>query len=213
MDGFQSLLQGESDLLLSSSRQGNEADGERSRIIGWIPTGFVANGAGSQLKHLLNRLQLDKEPFGPRRERREVLTKIEIPSAGFGVHCDSPGCALRGTQRSPLQSLNQREFSPPLAPQGLSDSHAPEQYDRHGKLWQAPRQIRWQHRDQDGMCGKCVKGGDVLTVFGENEDAGKFAFLILTRLPLKIGVQLRNSAAKRRPIMSRSKRLNPVFGY
>jgi len=63
------------------------------------------------------------------------------------------------------------------------------------------------------MCGKCVKGGDVLTVFGENEDAGKFAFLILTRLPLKIGVQLRNSAAKRRPIMSRSKRLNPVFGY
>jgi len=94
----------------------------------------------------------------------------------------------------------------------LSDGDAPEQCNWHRKPWQAPRQIRWQLRNPDRMCGKSVEAGDVLTVLGENEDAGKFAFLILTCLPVKIGIQLRNSTAKRRPIMSRSKRLNPVFG-
>ena len=62
------------------------------------------------------------------------------------------------------------------------------------------------------MRGKCVKARNDFAVQSENKYGCKVTRLILSRLPLKIGIQRRNSAEEGRPVVIRSERLDFEFG-
>jgi len=100
---------------------------------------------------------------------------------------------------------------PSLALQRLRDCHTSKQRGGKGKPRQLPAQIQRQVYGHNRLCDKSIETGDMDAVGGQNEHGGKFALLILACLPLKISVQLRNSAVKSSPIMTGSEELNPVF--
>jgi hypothetical protein len=134
---------------------------------------FKQRWAGSRrLEYRLNRLHGQEEPVGPVWERREIMVKIELPCACFGVYNDSPGSYPPGADPSPFQSVKQQEFFPALAVQRLSDGHAPEQRDRKRIPRQLLCQVIWEIGSQYRKRGKSVETGNIVTVRSENENSG-----------------------------------------
>lgn len=85
------------------------------------------------LKHCLNSLHGQKEPFGLGQERLEVALEIEASRARLGIHNNGPRSNMPRPQSYPLKSVKKKMFTQALPLQRLCNGHASEQRDREGK--------------------------------------------------------------------------------